>query len=213
MIQPSLLPHLRAPSNDVIVVTALAGELPEALPEKILFTGVGKINATHVLTRYLTNHPEIRTVINYGTCGGAYNVTPGTLVKATTFLQGDMDCGKILSEEGPGITFGDDEAISNVLNFGTDGIICRTQDQFVENYEALEIFQHLVAGDKFNIVEMEAYALAKVCAMMGVNFICYKFVSDTADENASDDWNKNITKGEPLFYEVLKKEHGFTHIQ
>ena len=212
MIQQPLLPHLRAPTNDVIVVTALAGELPEALPEQILFTGVGKINASYVLTRYLTNHPEIKTVINYGTCGGAYDVTPGTLVKATTFLQGDMNCGNTLTK-GPGITFGDDEAISNVLNFGTDGVICRTQDQFCENFEALEIFQHLVEGNKFNIVEMEAYALAKVCAMMGVNFICYKFVSDTADENASDDWHENVAKGEPLFYEMLKKEHGFTHIQ
>ena len=212
MIQQPLLPHLRAPSEDILIVSALAGELPEALPERILFTGVGKINATHVLTRYLTAHPEVKTIINYGTCGGAYNVEPGTLVKATTFLQGDMDCGNDLAD-GPGITFGDDVAIGGAINFGTDGVICRTQDQFVENFEALELFQHLVAGNKFNIVEMEAYALAKVCAMMGKNFICYKFVSDTADENASSDWQQNVAKGEPLFYEKLKTEHGFTHIQ
>ena len=87
MKQGKLFPHMRAADNSYLIVTALAGELPDAAPEQILFTGVGKINATHVLTRYLERHPEIKTVINYGTCGGAHKVTPGTLVKATTFLQ------------------------------------------------------------------------------------------------------------------------------
>ena len=93
--QQRLLPHLRSPSDEHLVVCALASELPEALPEKVLFTGVGKINATYVLTRYLVNHPEIRTVINYGTGGGAHQVKKGDLVKCTTFLQGDMDCGEL----------------------------------------------------------------------------------------------------------------------
>ena len=212
MKQQTLFSHLRAPDETSIVVTALASELPEAAPERVLFTGVGKINATHVLTRYLTNHPEINTVINYGTCGGAYKVTPGTLVQATTFLQGDMDCGEKLSK-GPGITFGDDEAISGVINYGTEGVICRTQDQFVENFEALEVFEHLINNNKFNIVDMEAYALAKVCAIMGKNFICYKYVSDSADEDAADDWHENVANGEPLFYKVLQENHNYTFIQ
>jgi adenosylhomocysteine nucleosidase len=212
MIQGNLLPHLRSPNGEHIVVCALPSELPEALPESLLFTGVGKLNATYALTRYLERHPEIRTVINYGTCGGAYQVKPSSLVQATTFLQGDMDCGTSLAS-GPGITFGDDEAISGIINFGTEGVICRTQDQFVENYEALDLFEHLITGNKFNIVDMEAYALAKVCAMMSRDFICYKFVSDTADEDAAKDWQENVAKGEPLFYEKLKTNHGFTHIK
>ena len=161
MKQGKLFPHLRAPDDSYIVVTALAGELPDAAPEQILFTGVGKVNATHVLTRYLERHPEIKTVINYG----------------------------------------------------TDGLICRTQDQFIENFEALDLFEHLVAGNKFNIVDMEAYALAKVCAMMNRDFICYKFVSDSADENAANDWHKNVANGEHLFYDVLQQNHNYKIIQ
>ena len=212
MKQGKLFPHMRAPDNSYLIVTALAGELPDAAPELILFRGVGKIYATHVLSRYLDRLPEIITVIIYGTCGGAYKVTPGTLVKATTFVQGDMDCGEKLSK-GPGITFGDDEAISGIIDYGTDGLICRTQDQFIENFEALDLFEHLIAGNKFNIVDMEAYALAKVCAMMGKDFICYKFVSDSADENAADDWHKNVAKGESMFYDVLKENHDYKFIQ
>ncbi len=69
MRQGKLLPHLRSPNGEHLVVSALASELPEALPETVLFTGVGKINATYALTRYLAGHPEIRTVIIYGTGG------------------------------------------------------------------------------------------------------------------------------------------------
>ena len=45
MKQSNLFTHLRAVDDSYIVATALQQELPQALPEKILFTGVGKINA------------------------------------------------------------------------------------------------------------------------------------------------------------------------
>lgn len=209
--QPELFTHLRAPDESYLIVTALASELPSYLPEKLLFTGVGKINATHVLTRYLAAHPEVKTVINYGTAGAAYGVTKGELVKCTTFIQGDIDCGELVG--GPGITFGDDEILSNVLQFGTEGLICRTQDQFVNDIHGLDLFDHLIHGNKFNCVDMEAYALAKVCAFMNKDFLCYKYISDDADGNADGDWQENVSKGEPLFYDILKTKYGFSHVQ
>ena len=211
MRQEKLLPHLRSPNGEHLIVSALADELPEALPETVLFTGVGKINATYALTRYLAGHPEIRTVINYGTGGGAHKVEMGNLYKCTTFLQGDMNCGQLA--DGPGITFGDDVAVAGVISYGDDGLICRTQDQFVTDVSALDMFQHLIEDNKFNIVDMEAYALAKVCTSMGKDFHCYKYISDDASQNADNDWYDNVAGGEELFYEKLKTEHGFTHIQ
>lgn len=210
MKQMSLFSHLRSPTEDYIIVTALPSELPEAQPERILFTGVGKLNATYVLTRYLISHPEIKTVINYGTAGGAHQVSKGELVKCTTFLQGDMDCGEMV--DGPGITFGDDIAIQGIIQFGTEGKICRTQDQFVTDVDALDMFQHLVMDNKFNVVDMEAYALAKVCTMLHKDFHCYKYISDDANSDAENDWQENVAKGEPLFYEALKNNHGYKHI-
>lgn len=209
--QPELFTHLRAPDEGYLIVSALASELPNYIPEQILFTGVGKVNATHVLTRYLATHPEVKTVINYGTAGAAHGVKKGELIKCTTFLQGDMDCGELVG--GPGITFGDDDILSNVLQFGTDGLICRTQDQFVKDVDTLDMFEHLIHGNKFNCVDMEAYALAKVCAYLNKDFICYKYISDDADSDADDDWQENVAKGEPLFYDVLKTQYGFTHVQ
>ena len=180
---------LLAPDNSYIVCTALQSELPNMAPDKILFTGVGKVNAAYVLTRYLTAHPEVKTVINYGTAGKAYNVNKGELVQCTTFLQGDMDCGTLTG--GPGITFGDKDIKSGALHFGDGGAICRTQDQ------------------KFNVVEMEAYALAKVCFEMERDFICYKYVSDDADTDDNGEWEENVAKGEPMFEKVLEEAHGF----
>jgi len=208
--QGQLFPTIKPPTEDYLVVSALASELPNALPENLLFTGVGKVNATHILTRYLVNNPQIKTVINYGTCGGIHGVNKGEIVKATTFVQGDMYCGDLT--EGKGITFGDDTAIAGTINFGTDGVICRTQDQFVDNIETLDKLQYLLEGNRFNIVDMEAYALAKTCAYLNVDFICYKYVSDDANEDASGDWEENVSKGEDLFYNILEKEYNFERL-
>ena len=52
---------------------------------------------------------------------------------------------------------------------------------------------------------MEAYALAKVCKLENINFRCFKFISDNADEAASLDWIKNCEKGAKLFKQKLKE--------
>ena len=212
MKQTSLFTHLTPEHDNYAIATALQNELPSMLPEKILFTGVGKINASHVLTRYLVSNPNITTVINYGTAGGAFGVEKGKLYKCTTFVQGDMDCGSKLGK-GPGITYGDDPSVSDVIDFGTGGLICRSQDQFVESVHDLDLFQHLLNGEMFNVVDMEAYALAKVCALTGKNFLCYKFVSDDANENAAEDWHDNVANGEALFSKVSQVEFGFKYMQ
>ncbi len=91
-MQTELFPALRYGMNDTVVVTALQSELPEMAPEVILFTGVGKVNATHALKQYLVRNKHIRRVINYGTASTAYGVKQGEIVKCTTFLQGELDC-------------------------------------------------------------------------------------------------------------------------
>ena len=211
MKQSNLFTHLRAVDDSYIVATALQQELPDSLPEKILFTGVGKINATHVLTRYLERNPNIKTVINYGTAGGVYGVKKGEVIKCTSFVQGDMDCGELVG--GSGTTFGDNSIIKGMLEFGDDGYVCRTQDQFVDDVDALDVLEYTMLGARFNCVDMEAYALAKVCAMMERNFICYKYISDDANKDADNEWKTNISNGEPKFYEILQQEHGFTMVQ
>ncbi len=68
--------------------------------------------------------------------------------------------------------------------------MCATGDNFLESKKKVHI------GD---VVDMEAYALAKVCHKFKIPFISYKYISDGADENASENWNDNVRKGNELF--------------
>jgi adenosylhomocysteine nucleosidase len=50
---------------------------------------------------------------------------------------------------------------------------------------------------------MEAYAIAKACQYHNVNFKCFKYISDSADENASKEWKETVADGEPYYMEIL----------
>ncbi len=50
-----------------------------------------------------------------------------------------------------------------------------------------------------DIVDMEAYALAKVCKIHNIEFKCYKYISDYANDDSSNDWIENCNKGATHF--------------
>ena len=50
-----------------------------------------------------------------------------------------------------------------------------------------------------DLVDMESYALAKVCKLENIEFKCFKYISDNADNNAQSDWLENCKKGAKLF--------------
>ena len=70
--------------------------------------------------------------------------------------------------------------------------VCGSGDNFVED-------RTQYYGE---VVDMEAYALSKVCYHYQIPFISFKYISDGADDNANDDWDENVSKG----IEVFKKE-------
>ena len=85
------------PRHDVLVVVALADEsagLLEQAGAAVLYTGVGKVNATYALTRRLVEYrAQGRTmprVLNLGTAGSRVYPT-GSLVACHRFIQRDMD--------------------------------------------------------------------------------------------------------------------------
>ena len=76
-------------SKKILIVCALTEETQNELSDyNVLYTGVGKINATYELTRYLPLNFDYDLIINYGT--GASKVHKG-LVDCTKFIQRDMD--------------------------------------------------------------------------------------------------------------------------
>lgn len=44
----------------------------------------------------------------------------------------------------------------------------------------------------YDIADMEAYALAKVCKNYNIPFVCLKFISDGADDRAGQDWKLTV---------------------
>ena len=80
---------------------------------------------------------------------------------------------------------------------GTGGLSCGTGDQFVSAPPELTS----------DVVDMEAYAIAKVCKKKGIKFRCFKYISDNADSNSSTDWKENLKKGSNLFYGYAKKNN------
>lgn len=176
--------------NDLILI-AIKEEAPElaSLPH-VFFTGVGKVNAALTAARLIEKHAPKR-IWNFGTAGGI--TVEGGLHRCTRFVQRDM----LVTALGfrPGETPFEE---SITLHLGDHGLTCSSGDSFVTD-PAL----HLPA----DVVDMEAYALAKACAHARVEFHCYKFISDRADGSSSSDWTANVRLGEPSYQRVLR-EHG-----
>ena len=145
--------------------------------------GVGKINATYNLTKLIHEH-EPSEVINYGTAG-AINKGLSGIVECTKFYQRDMDARSLLNLKLGETPF---DHLNGIVN-SEEGFSCGSGDSFVNKQIEMDL----------DLVDMEAYALAKVCKLEGINFKCFKYISDNADENATSDWIENCKKGAKLF--------------
>lgn len=172
-----------------VIFVALESELPEELvPDgvDIYYTGVGKVNASISAACILNWYDLDNTlVINYGSAGGPTDKI-NTLVKCTKFAQGDIDCSPFVDR---GITpFDKYEWNSEVINFSNNGEVVTSYDQFQLN--------------PVGIVDMEAYAIAKVCKIFGFDFVSYKWISDDGEPA---DWRENHNKGIQQFLETLTK--------
>ena len=50
---------------------------------------------------------------------------------------------------------------------------------------------------------MEAYAIAKVCWLTRVDFMCFKYISDDADSDSPNNWERNIRFGKEAFKKFI----------
>ena len=147
-------------------------------------TGVGKVNATYNITKLIQEHKPSE-VINYGTAGAIKKGLSG-IVEVTKFYQRDMDVRGLLDLKLGETPFDD---INEIINLN-EGYSCGSGDNFVNKQIEMEI----------DLVDMEAYALAKVCKLESIKFRCFKYISDNADDSASVDWLENCKKGAKLFH-------------
>ena len=173
---------------DVVILVALPAELPrETVPGfTVEYTGVGKVNAAFKAADAIHRHAP-KLVINYGTAGSLRGHLKG-LLAVTEFYQRDMDA------RGLGFELGE-TPFDDVARIALDGegYSCGTGDNFAQETPLIET----------DLVDMEAYAIAKVCRHKAVDFRCYKYVSDSADSGAADDWEANVGAGAEAFRAFL----------
>jgi len=154
--------------------------LLEAAGAHLLYTGVGKVNAAAALARRLA---ELRCagttparVVNMGTCGSR-GVAAHSLVACNRFRQRDMDVSALGFPRGV-TPFDDAPAVLEFAPVFTHlpQLECSTADSFATTPHD---------GD---VVDMEAFALARVCIDEGVPFACVKYVTDGADADSAAHW-------------------------
>jgi adenosylhomocysteine nucleosidase len=184
------------------VVMALPLEAQDVFAQAripVLYTGVGKVNAAMTLIRALAGHRHagrpLPRIVNFGSAGSRRFAT-GTVVACTAFHQRDMDVSGLGFERGATPY----EAVPAVVEFPTPfrdlpSAACGTGDSFETGERAAA----------FDVVDMEAYALAKVCHVEGAAFACAKFISDGADHVAAADWQANLHRAAERFLALYRQ--------
>jgi adenosylhomocysteine nucleosidase len=171
------------------VLVAVDGELSVKLPYPYVkvVIGVGKVNAAIGTLNAIEKYKPTR-IINFGTAGtlNSEEYGPG-LYKIGSVKQRDMDCRPLGTDLG-------DTPFDPIgtINFG-EGPCLSTGDNFVTSKPELSS----------DLVDMEAYAIAKACMSRGVHLDIYKYVTDTADDNAAGDWLTQMEYGAQEFVNLI----------
>lgn len=183
-------------AEEILVVMALheeGGHVLEQAGATVLYTGLGKVNAAYQLTKHLTK-AKPKLVLNFGTAGSKL-FKRGEVVASNRFLQRDMDVSPLgfrkfttPFEDIPMVL--EFEKIFKNLPYATVG----TGDSFETDHN----------NDRGEVVDMEAYALAKVCHFEGLPFASVKFISDGADDNASVAWKESLVNAPDVFLKLFR---------
>lgn len=165
----------------------------------VLYTGIGKVNAAIALTRRLSdyrhNGEPLPLVVNFGSAGSSC-LAFGTLVSCARFVQRDMDVSGLgfpvgvtpYEEIPPALEF---PLLFNHLPQGT----CGSGDSFDTGAN-----RH-----PCDLVDMEAYALAKICWIEKCRFGCVKYITDGADGNAGANWERNVSRAAEHFVSTFDR--------
>ena len=166
----------------------------------LVYTGVGKIQAAHRLVVAITSARLITTptmppnikIFNYGTAGALRPDVSG-LVEIGKFVQRDMNAVPI-APRGK-IPF------SNIGSIRTQSpvsqITCGTGDSFVTTPDVW------YTDNKIDCVDMEGWALAYIANEYNLPFRSFKYISDSADNDAGSNWKENCKQGEILMKKLL----------
>lgn len=160
-----------------------------------IFTGCGKVNAAYALAKALQQRrPNL--IVNLGSAGSR-DFKKGEVICCTRFLQRDMNA-TALGFAPYQTPFANTDA---VLPYGQKlrGLpegVCGSGDSFETAHTTPD----------YNVVDMEAYALAYVAQQEGLPFLCLKYISDGADGAAAEEWTVQVHRAAAAFKQILFPE-------
>ena len=180
--------------EEVLFSFALASEAADVFEgcHKVI-TGIGKVNAAYELSKAIQQkRPSI--IVNLGSAGSNY-FQKGEVVCCDKFVQRDMDVrglGYLLYETPL-------SGLPPLLEYGliADHVpqaVCATGDTFEMAH----------AATIYNVIDMEAYALAMIAMKEHIPFVCLKYISDGADGNAAGDWTVQVHRAAEAYGNILK---------
>ena len=189
--------QLPLPCKSHLIIVALQSEVPEYflnLPH-ILFTGVGKVNASLQLAAklgtYEGNYP-FEYLLNLGTAG-SHVFQVGETVQVGRFIQRDMDVQALGFAEFT--TPFEDASHPLYPDYSIEGLRSAslyTGDSFVTD-----------ATLGYELVDMEGYALAKVAKHFRIPFASIKFITDNANQESSLAWEARLNLARDYFATCL----------
>jgi adenosylhomocysteine nucleosidase len=173
--------------NDLILF-ALEDEAPNLFNySNVHCIGVGKVNSA-INTLKLCNLYRPKRIINMGTAGGI-RLGHG-IHRINTVWQHDVNLMALGMK--PGIHFNDPESMIIMPGIGKT---CASGDIFITEPEKLRV--------ECDVVDMEAYSVAKVANKLGIDIEIWKYISDPADATAGKTWKEQVASGESFYLKVL----------
>ena len=178
--------------NNPLILCALKEEYFNDLEPPfwdIMYTGIGKINATMAVMKKIFDEKYQRYdfIINVGSCGSKKYKT-GDIVRCQSFLEWDRTLIPGFIDDS--VIYEDDISSSVILPY--TNVRCGSSDLFMENE---------VKEARVDVYDMESYALAKVCREYYIPFLSIKYVSDSGNLNY---WQTSLPKVRVALGKALK---------
>lgn len=183
-------------SKETLLIMALPSE-SQGLFEKagvpVYFCGIGKINAAYKTTELILTYKPKR-VLNLGTAGSHFFKTH-EVIECSSYIQKDMDLSPLGFPKGQ--TPLDD--IPGMIEFPT--VTSLTKGVLGTG----DVFELGLPQLKCDLVDMEGYAIAKVCKRLKVDFTAIKYITDGSDPQAKEDWLKNLAPASKKLFSIYKE--------
>ncbi len=145
-----------------------SGGIFEEQGYSVRYTGIGLISAARVCTEeIILNKPD--AIFNFGTAG-SIKFSVGEIIEINQFcLRGDV--------------------LATVNSFIKSQSLTDDKKGFCGSADFLEVAN---AANQYDVYDMEAYAIARVCKDYAIPFHCFKLITDQSNTQLKQDWKKNL---------------------